>query len=103
MGPRMSSAMTNVAATVAKMMAARPRLPSSKCPEPGISQARITTRIGERAGAELLTAAEDAGITLILAAAQAANAWRDAQAGLQWSGPPPADVAELADALDSGS
>ncbi len=49
------------------MIALRPRRPSRRWPDPGISQASTTVSNRERAGAELLAVADVAGIDLILA------------------------------------
>src|SRR5690242_17131380 len=94
--------------TVTNRMAPRPRRPSSKCPAPGINQPTATTKKEERKGAGVATLAEAAGISFILVNCRicrdSSRRLSKKAASLQWRASPQiADVAELADALDSGS
>src|SRR6185437_14441468 len=67
MGPRINRPRMNGIRTVANMIAARPRRPIRKCPDPGTNQAKATVNQGELAGAVVPAVVEVAGIDLILA------------------------------------
>src|SRR5215467_12326032 len=63
-GPRIRRPRMKGINTVTKMIAARPRLPSRKCPDPGTTQARTIAVQGERVGTAVLALTEVAGIHL---------------------------------------
>src|SRR5579884_2539138 len=99
----MSEPIAKETATHANIISARPFRPRIKCPPPGTSQAKIRVSHGERRGFSSSAEAEDAGIIFILAICAHCILFGRRRMLYNEVLTHLADVAELADALDSGS